>query len=70
MKSFGYKVGYSTLCNEINRIKGLNKECFIRQEYNFGDRLEFDFGEVRLYIDKEVVTCYLAVFSSPASNFR
>lgn len=70
MKSYGYKVGYSTLCNEINHIKGLNKECFIRQEYNFGDRLEFDFGEVHLYVNKEVVTYYLAVLSSPASNFR
>lgn len=70
MKNLGFNVGYSTLCKEIANIKGLNKECFIRQEYDYGDRLEFDFGEVHLYINGETVTYFLAVLSSPASNFR
>lgn len=70
IRSFGYDVGYSTLCREINKLKGLNRECFIKQTYDFGDRLEFDFGEVHLYIDGEAHTYFLAVLSSPASNFR
>lgn len=70
MQRRGHKVGYSTLCREINHLKGLNKECFIRQIYDFGDRLEFDFGEVHLYIEGAARKYYIAVFSSPASNFR
>ena len=46
------------------------KECFIRQEYNYSDRLEYDFGEVKLVIDGEVGTYHMAVLSSPAGDFR
>lgn len=44
----GFNVSYSSVANEISKIKNSGKECFIRQEYNFGDRLEYDFGEVKL----------------------
>ena len=45
-------------------------ECFIKQSYDLGDRLEYDFGEVKLVINDVVTHYYLAVLSSPASNFR
>lgn len=40
------------------------KEAFIKQQYAFGYRAEFDFGEVKL---KKYM---IAVFSAPSSGFR
>ena len=45
LKSKGFNVSYSSVAQEINKIKNSGKECFIKQEYNFGNRLEYDFGE-------------------------
>lgn len=70
LKKQGFNVSYSTVVAEINKIKKAGKECFIRQEYDFGDRLEYDFGEVKLLIHGILKRYYIAVLSSPASNFR
>ena len=43
LKKSGFNVGYSTVVAEINKIKQSGNECFIRQDYEFGDRLEYDF---------------------------
>jgi len=45
-------------------------EAFIRQEYDLGQRLEYDFGEVKLVIGGVVGKYYLAVFGAPRSAFR
>lgn len=66
----GHKISYSTLAKELKRIRGTGKECFILQNYKYGDRLEYDFGEVKLIIGGLKVKLYMAVFSAPASNFR
>ena len=70
MKKQGFTASYSSLAAEINKIKSSGQECFIRQEYNYGDRLEYDFGEVKLIIDGILKKYYIAVISSPAGNFR
>ena len=70
LKNQGFTVSYSTLAAEINKIKSSGQECFIRQEYGYGDRLEYDFGEVKLVINGITKRYYLAVLSSPAGNFR
>ena len=70
LKEQGFDVSYSSVAQEINKIKNSGKECFIRQEYNFGDRLEYDFGEVKLVINYIIKKYYIAVLSSPAGNFR
>jgi hypothetical protein len=46
------------------------KEVFIRQEYEFGQRLEYDFGEVRLDCGEGLKTYHMAVFCAPCSGFR
>lgn len=68
--SYGYDIGRTTICNKIREKKDKAKECFIRQEYDFGSRMEFDFGEVKLVINDKVSKYYLAVLSSPAGDFR
>ncbi len=70
LKKQGFSLSYSTVVLEMKRIKNSGSECFIRQDYDFGDRLEYDFGEVKLVIDGIVKRYYLAVLSSPAGNFR
>ena len=70
LKKSGFNVGYSTVVAEINKIKQSGNECFIRQDYEFGDRLEYDFGEVKLVINGIIKKYYMAVLSSPAGNFR
>lgn len=70
LKKQGFSLSYSTVVLEMKRIKNSGKECFIRQEYDFGDRLEYDFGEVKLVINGITKKYYIAVLSSPAGNFR
>lgn len=66
----GFDIGVSTIRRKIREKRQKACEAFIRQEYDLADRLEFDFGEVRLIIDGVQKTYYLAVLASPASKFR
>jgi len=66
----GYEVGFSTINNALRKLRNRQKHVFIRQQYDFGDRLEYDFGEVRLVIGKQVGVYHMAVFASPAGKFR
>ena len=70
LKKQGFTLSYSTVVLEMRRIKNSGNECFIRQDYDFGDRLEYDFGEVKLVINGITKKYYIAVLSSPAGNFR
>ena len=68
----GYDIGYTTVCNYIRSKSDKEhiKEAFIRQEYNPGEVCEFDWGEVKLYINDELIRFQLAVFTSAYSNYR
>lgn len=66
----GFDISISTITNEVNKIRKKTNECFIRQAYDFGDRLEYDFGEVKLCINGRTVTYHMAVLSSPGGKFR
>lgn len=70
VKEAGFDVGITTVSSHIKIKREKLKECFIRQEYDYGDRLEYDFGEVKLLINGNKDKYHMAVFSSPASNFR
>ena len=70
LKQQGFSLSYPTVVLEIKRIKSSGNECFIKQDYDFGDRLEYDFGEVKLVINGVVKRYYIAVLSSPSGNFR
>jgi len=68
----GFDVGYTTVCNYVRSksLKSQNREAYIRQEYQPGDICEFDWGEVKLFINDELVRFQLAVFTSAYSNYR
>ena len=66
----GYSISYSTVCNYIREQKKQGKESFIKQIYQPGDVCEFDWGEVKLYINGHLQTLNLAVFTAAYSNYR
>lgn len=71
LKREGFDISYSTISNKIKEKNLRSKECFIKQDYDYGDRLEYDFGEVKLAIGSNTPKkYYMAVLSSPASDFR
>ncbi|MCK5852749.1 IS21 family transposase [bacterium] len=70
LKSQGYNIGYTTICNLIKELSDKPKEAFIRQVYDLGAECEFDWGEVTLKINDEFKKYQLAVFTSCAGNYR
>ena len=66
----GFDISYCTIINKIREKNKKAKECFIKQSYNYGERLEYDFGEVKLLINGSLGTYHMAVISSPAGDFR
>lgn len=70
VKAKGYDIGISTICAHIKDKKNKYNEAYIRQEYDFGDRVEYDFGEVELVISDKVQKYHMAVFGAPRSQFR
>lgn len=70
IKAEGFDIGKTTIFEKINEKRNISAECFIRQEYEYGERFEYDFGEVVLIIDGKTTKAYLAVITLPASNFR
>ena len=70
LKSQGYDIGYTTICNLIKELSDKPKEAFIRQAYDLGEDCEFDWGELTLKINGEFKKYQLSVFTSCAGNYR
>ena len=68
--SKGYEIGYTTICNYIREKESLGKESFIKQIYKPGEVCEFDWGDVKLFIDGKLQTFNMAVFTSAYNNYR
>ena len=66
----GYDIGYTSICNHINKKLSQRNEAFIRQVYNPGDVCEFDWGEVKLEVGGQLRTLNMAVFTPAMSNYR
>ena len=66
----GHDIGLTVITMRLKEKRQKLSEAFIRQEYDFGQRLEYDFGEVKLVIGGVVGKYYLAVFGAPRSAFR
>ena len=66
----GFDISGITVNIALADIRKRQKEVFIRQQYELGDRLEYDFGEVFLDCGEGVKTYHMAVLSSPGGGFR
>ncbi|MDR0322974.1 MAG: IS21 family transposase [Treponema sp.] len=70
MQTEGYGIGRCTINNALSRLRAKKKQVYIRQQYELGDRLEYDFGEVRLVLGGKVQTCHMAIFASAGGKYR
>ena len=70
IKDAGYSISETTIRTKIREKRDQHRECFIRQQYEYGKRFEYDFGEVKLIINGKLTKGFLAVLTAPASGFR
>lgn len=64
-------ISYTTVCNAIRELNNSGKEAFIRQEYDYGEICEFDWGQVKLYVGNDKLeTFQMAVFTTAKGNYR
>lgn len=66
-----FNISYSTIKRLVKSIEDRHREAFIRQEYDYGDVCEFDWGTVKLDIGGSGYEAYqMAVFSPAKSGYR
>ena len=70
MRAEGFDIGLTTVQNRVREKLEGSKEAYIAQEYAYGDRFEYDFGEVHLVIAGTMRKLYMAVMAMPASGGR
>jgi transposase-like protein len=68
--SMGHQIGYTTVCNYIRKDNAIKREAYIKQVYLPGEECEFDWGEVKLYIQGTLKRLYMAVFTAAYGNYR
>lgn len=69
LRSSGFDIGYTTICNYIRAQSG-KSETYIRQSYKAGVVCEFDWGEVKLTVGGIKRVYQLAVFTLAWSSYR
>ena len=70
LKSEGHDISQATINNALARLRAKLKQVYIRQMYDYGDRVEYDFGEVRLVIGGVLGIYHMALFTSCAGKLR
>jgi len=65
----GYDIGYTTVCNYI-RENYEKKEAYIRQQYDLGETLEFDWGDVKLTIAGKATTLNMGLFTTAKGPYH
>lgn len=66
----GHDIGLTTISTMVKLKRDSMKEAYIKQEYDYGERFEYDFGEARIFIAGQKIKVHMAVFACPASGFR
>lgn len=70
IRKAGYDIGLTTITAKVREKRNRNRECFIAQTYEYGQRFEYDFGEVELFIGDVKQKVQMAVIACPASGYR
>lgn len=66
----GVDISYRTVLRTIRTMQRRTKEAYIKGVYNPGDICEFDWGEVKLFINGKLERFQLAVFATAYGNYR
>ena len=70
MVEAGHDIGATTVNTRINEKRAKVDEAFVAQRYDYGQRFEYDFGEVKLYIAGRLRRIQMAVMCAPASDVK
>ncbi len=68
LKLQGYDISEASVRIYYNQYLNSQKECFIRQEYEYGERAEYDFHQIKVLINGVETVYHQATISVPASN--
>ena len=68
LKAEGYQVGETTIRQYFAEYKKKHPEVFIRQSYAPGQRMEYDFHQIKVLVDNKEKTYHQATISFPFSN--
>ena len=60
----GYEIGYTTVCHYVNQLSGHSAETYIKQYYEPGEVCEFDWGDVKMFLDSQHRKLNMAVFTT------
>ena len=69
LKREGYDIGNTTIREKWREYRESHQEVFIKQSYEYGERADFDFHQVKLVINGVVKTYHQATISCPKSNY-
>jgi transposase/transposase-like protein len=66
----GFEIGYTTVRNTVAKLIQTAQEAYIKILYNPGQICEFDWGEVKIFINGTLHKLQIAVFTSAFGNYR
>lgn len=66
----GVEISYSTVLRTIRRLEKKSREAYIKGAYDPGAICEFDWGEVKIKINRKWRKLQMAVFTSAYGNYR
>lgn len=66
----GHDIGLTTVSRRVDEKRSAGRDAFIAQRYEYGDRFEYDFGEVKLHIGGRLRRIQMAVMVACASDVR
>jgi len=70
VRESGHDIGYTAICDLVNKLEDKHAETYIRQHYLPGDVCEFDWGEAKIFIGGKLRIVQMAVFTSAYGNYR
>jgi len=65
----GYKISETTIRAKYREYKEKHKECFIKQYYEYGDRAEYDYHQIKVMVADKIKIYHQATISIPKSNY-
>jgi len=65
----GFLIGESTIRAKWSEYRHSQQEVFIKQTYEYGERADFDFHQIKVVINGQVRVYHQATISCPKSNF-
>lgn len=70
LQKYGFLISYTTVRNTVNELIKKSQEAYIKLLYHPGQLCEFDWGEVKIFLNGKLKKIQIAVFTSAYGNYR